>query len=345
PWALALLIRVLFGEPCDYLRPVSSNPLYRGLRLPQRVMVCSFCAAAPPRGPARGAAAFAARVVAAACRQLPDRGERRFELRCQGLWRRLDEFVSELLRLKARRAELLFAPRIDELLAARAALRRCLPRLGRSGLALRLYGLGVENFSPRENLRLNKGITAAQVHEAAAFITAARAAWPGQFRCEPGRLSMILFTPWTTARDLKLNAEHIARCPLIEPCGVLGQRLQLFPGRPITRLAERDGLVARSRVAFYNSGCIIRAEQHEIPWRFKHREAALLWQLAQRLAAAGQGQAPRDRLDEKAAGLLARPADGPPDPLPAFRAVVDLVRRRPRPRDLRGLVGLLARRG
>ncbi|MDD5630264.1 MAG: hypothetical protein PHU21_14450, partial [Elusimicrobia bacterium] len=81
PWALAPLIRVLFGAPCDYLRPVSSNPFYRSLRLPQRVMGCSFCAAAPPRGPARGAAAFAARVVAAACRQLPDRGERRFELR------------------------------------------------------------------------------------------------------------------------------------------------------------------------------------------------------------------------------------------------------------------------
>lgn len=343
PWAHAPLIRVISGGACDYRRPVSSNPFYRGLPLPARSMGCSFCATLPLPRPAQDVAAFAAREVAAACRQLPSRVERRFELRCQGLWRRLEEFIRELIRLKARRAELIFAPRIDELLATRAALRRCLPLLSRNGLAVRIYGMGVENFSPAENLRFNKGVTARQAHEAAAFITETLAAWPGQFRCDPGPLSMILFTPWTTLRDLRLNGEHIARCPLIDPCGVLGQRLQLFPDRPITQLAERDGLVAERGGAFYNSGCIIRAEQHEIPWRFKHPEVALLWQLAQRLAAAGRGQKPRDRLDERAAGLLSRRGDCPPDPLPAFRGAVDLMLSRRRPRTLERLVELLAR--
>ena len=54
-------------------------------------------------------------------------------------------------------------PRIDEILDAREAIRRCLPLLAKNGLALRFYGTGVENFSADENMRMNKGITAAQV--------------------------------------------------------------------------------------------------------------------------------------------------------------------------------------
>jgi hypothetical protein len=344
PWAHAPLIRVVLGSVCEYRTPAAAHPLYRGLRLRHRVLGCSFCASFQLRKPAQDVVVFASRLVAAACRQLPDRAERRFELRCQGLWRRLEEFVRELIRLKVRRAELIFSPRIDELLATRAALRRCLPLLAKSGLAVRIYGMGVENFSPAENLRLNKGVTARQVHEAVGFITATAAAWPGQFRCERGRLSMILFTPWTTVRDLRLNAAHIARCPLIDG-GVLNQRLQLFKDRPITSLARRDGLVVRRGAGrFYNSGCIIKADQHEIPWRFKHPEVALLWRFAQRLTAATRDRAPRDRLDEQAAALLEHhPADSPGDPLPAFRRAVLLMLRRPRPRSLERLVELLGR--
>jgi len=341
PWVHSPLIRVVSGAPCEYRTPVSANPFYRELRLPAPSMACSFCATVPLQKPAQDVVAHAAREVAAACRRLPRRVERRFELRCQGLWRRLEEFTLELIRLEARDAELIFAPRIDELLATRAALRRCLPRLSRRGLAVRIYGMGVENFSPRENLRLNKGVTPRQVHEAVSFIRATLAAWPGHFRCDPGRLSMILFTPWTTLQDLRLNGAHIAHCPLIDPCGVLGQRLQLFADRPITRLAERDGLVVKRGGPFYNSGCIIRAEQREIPWRFKHPEVALLWQLARRLAAAGRSRNQDDRLDEEVGGLLSRPKDGPPDPLPAFRRAVALMLRRPRPRTLERLVELL----
>ena len=256
------------------------------------MMACSFCAASPLKKPPQDVVAFAARQVAAACRQRPAGAERRFEFRCQGLWRRLEELIRELIRLQARQAELIFAPRIDELLATRDGLRRCLPLLAGSGLAVRIYGMGVENFSPQEHLRL--------------------------------------------------NGAHIAHCPLISPCGVLGQRLQLFAKRPITALARHDGLVVAGRRPFYNSGCIIRAELHEIPWRFKHPEVALVWQLSQRLAAAGKGQAPKDGLDEKVAGLLARAQAGPPDPLPAFRRAVALMLRRPRPQTLERLVELLA---
>lgn len=345
PWVHEPLIRVVCGAICEYRVPTSANPHYRGLGLSDRTIGCSFCHNVALSKPTQDVVDFAARVVSEACRQLPAQTKRRFELRCQGLWRRLREFLRELLRRGVRDAELIFSPRIDELLATRAALGRCLPLLARNKLAVRIYGMGVENFSDAENLRLNKGITARQVHEAVAFITATAAAWPEQFRCERGRLSMILFTPWTTVQDLRVNAAHIARCPLINPCAVLNQRLQLFKDRPILRLAERDGLLAGPRGAFYNSGCITDAGQQEIPWRFKHAEVALLWQLARRLAAAGRGEPSRDALDVKAAGLLVQdPPGSPPDPLPAFQRAVLLMLGRGRPSSLEGLLDALGSR-
>jgi hypothetical protein len=132
---------------------------------------------------------------------------------------------------------------------------------------------------------------------------------------------MILFTPWTSLADLRLNLSHIERCPLIHPATALRSRLQLFPDRPVTVLARRDGLVAPRRGGrFYNSGCIVSADQNEIPWRFRHPEVGVLWALA-----------------------LALNKDVGRDPLPVFRRALDLMSRRPAPRTLPALQDLLTR--
>jgi hypothetical protein len=160
---------------------------------------------------------------------------------------------------------------------------------------------------------------------------------------------MILFTPWTTLRDLRLNVAGISRCPLVDHAAALRGRLQLFPGRPITLLAEKDGLVAR-RVSelFYNSGCITRAGQGEVPWRFAHPEAGVLWQLARRLSIDRTRLSPAglsyDGLpaDEPAARAVAALLEGGlRDPLPLFDRALRIVARGRRPASLAGLVAAL----
>ncbi|MCX5795142.1 MAG: hypothetical protein NTY77_06590 [Elusimicrobia bacterium] len=356
PWAAQPLIRVVTGTRCSYRSRVAENRFYRRLGLPMPAMSCAFCQAGsiPVEKYVADEAAFAARVVAAAVRSRSRcAAETHFEFIGCGLWRRCDELIAALLRLGVRGAELSFMPRIDEFLAKRAALARLLPRLARHGLALRLYGMGVENFSPAENLRLNKGITADQVHEAADFIVRATARWPGQFRYPNRHFSMILFTPWTSLQDLRLNLAGISRCPLVDHAAALRGRLQLFPGRPITRLAEKDGLVARKGAErFYNSGCITQADQGEVPWRFAHPEVGVLWQLARRLSidrarlsAAGLSYDGLPADEPAARAVAALLEDGPPDPMPLFARAVKIVARRPRIASLAELLPALRARG
>ncbi|MBI5240773.1 MAG: hypothetical protein HY926_09900 [Elusimicrobia bacterium] len=331
PWAAAPRYNIVAGARCSYRTPAAANPFFRRLRVPQPTMGCSFCDTPMRRPPTQDPAACAAAQVAAACRERPaGGGELHFNLVGSELWLRLEDFTQALLRARARGAELAFMPRADELLAGRAALRRCLPLLARRRLAVRLYGMGVENFSESENRRLNKGITAEQVHEAAAFIAETTRRWPGDFRFQSGTMSMILFTPWTSLQDLLCNARNIARCPLICPYFVLGQRLQLFPGRPITLLAERDGLLAPARRdRFYNSGCIISFDQQEVPWRFRHPEVALLWSLGRRICAGHGRSIPGDPEAQAIAVLLDRYAGPDRDPMPLFVRAIGALARRP----------------
>lgn len=344
PWAASPLMRVVAGARCSYQTRAADNPFYRGLELPAAAMPCSFCGAPARDEGVRDPVAFAARHIEAAGRR---RGaadaELRFELIGARLWRRLEEFVAELARRGVRGAELSFMPRIDEILEAREVIRRCLPALAERGLALRLYGAGVENFSPDENARLNKGITAAQVHEAAAFIAETRTRWPGAFRFPDGKLSMILFTPWTTTADLRVNIDHIERCPLICARAVLGSRLQLFPGRPVTRLAEHDGLLVKKRKdGFYNSGCIVSADQSEIPWRFARPEIGLLHELGRGLVQHYYGERRADGPQARALAAAAAAAEArSPKPLAAFRHAVETLERRPRTRSLPQLLKLM----
>ena len=348
PWAAGAPIRVVTGPRCSYRTRAAEHPLYRRLGLPSRHMGCSFCFAGllPERPFARDPVAFAARAAAAACRARPSAGqERRFVFVGHELWRRLEDLAAALARHGVRGAELSFMPRLDEFLSQRRTLARLLPRLAGRDLSLRLYGMGVENFSPAENRRLNKGIAAAQVHEAAALVAKLCARWPRHFRYPSRHLSTILFTPWTTPADLLINLRHIGSCPLIHHGSVLGSRLQLFPGRPITALAERDGLVVQEGdERSYNSGCIVAADQSELPWRFAQPQTAVLWRLARRLSTNRRGL-PEDDEARAVAALLPPQGESPqpPDPLPLFARAVALAASRPRIRSFDGLLMALGR--
>jgi hypothetical protein len=348
PWLASAPVSIVAGPRCAYRVPTRRLRLFRGVPLPAAGMGCSFCGAGQISGRpfTRDAVGFAARAAAAARRDRPG-PELRFVFVGHELWRRLPDLVRALERLGARGAELAFMPRLDEFLAARPALERLLPRLASRRLAMRLYGMGVENFSAAENRRLNKGLSARQVHAAAALVARLRARWPRNFRYPSRHLSTILFTPWTTPADLRTNVRHLARCPLIRHGSALGSRLQLFPGRAAAALAERDGLLtAANDERSYNSGCITAADLEELPWRFAHPQTAALWRLARRLSTNRRGL-PDDEEARAVASLLSAPGSrrspqgAPPDPLPLFARAVGLVLRRPRLRSLDELLRAL----
>lgn len=346
PWAMNPTIEVVAGHRCSYRAPVAANPFYRGLSLPSGSMGCSFCQMPDmktSRWALKDATAFAARQIAALSRQRPDAdGEARLNLCGFELWRRLEDLARGLVRDGVRGVELNFMPRLDEVLAARGAVERVLPLLAASGISLRINGLGVENFSPEENMRLHKGITAEQVHEASAFLISCSELWPGTFRLPFGGLGMILFTPWTTLNDLRVNLDNIERCRLIDRPFALSRRLMLFPGAPVTALAERDGLLAKKDDGlFYNAGCKTDADKNDLPWRFARPEVAVLWSLARRISSDRYNIPDDDPVKRATEAFISKASSSPFDPLPLFREAVDAIERRPETGSALELLGLL----
>ncbi|HAZ07018.1 MAG TPA: hypothetical protein DCZ01_00530 [Elusimicrobia bacterium] len=345
-WAINPVIEVVGGSRCSYRAPVARNPFYRRLQLPSVSMGCSFCAMPDLRSShwnIENSVAFAVKQIESVCRQRPTPGvEKRINLCGFELWRRFEELVRALVQRGVCGVELNFMLRLDELLNARRVIERCLPLLAENGAALRINGLSVENFSPDENRRLHKGITAEQVHEATAFLIDTNARWPAQFRLPFGGLGMILFTPWTTPEDLRINLDNIERCRLIDRAFALSRRLMLFRDVPITLLAEQDGLLVKeSESIFYNAGCNNDADRNEIPWRFAHSEVAILWRLARRLSS-DRFNIPADDPEKLAADAFIKESPpGPFDPLPLFREAIETIKRHPTTSSALELLDLL----
>lgn len=290
-------VQVLAGPRCAYRRPLARNPAFDGVDTEGCHDGCSFCGRDWTPYKVGSFLDFAVRQVRQADQDLPATpGPLPLDVLSAAVWNNLEAFVEQLHDAGIRRFQLYLSPRLDELLAAGDALDRVLPRLASRGDAVRLYTSGVENFSDAENDRLNKGIGQAEIDAATHRIMGWMEAWPETLGFVESGLSAILFTPWTTLADISENLRQLLKNPLISADYALGTRLLLFPGRAVTRLAERDGLLTeRFEDHAGVAGCKIEWDQEELPWRFLHEEVALLHRLTRRLS--GQGDVPADEPD------------------------------------------------
>ncbi len=271
-------VHVIAGPECVYRRPLSANPVFAALaaKRPDLPGHCSFCWPGPSQRPyATPAVDLAIRQVRAASRQLPE-PRRTGEYVVDGipLFFHLRAFVEALLAEDLPPSAFLFSTRVDEVLRMAPVIEEVLPRLAQAGHAIHVHNMGVENFSPAENARLNKGINLADVESAVAHIRRWERDWPRAFAFfRYGGFGFITFTPWTTLDDLDANANAMDRLGLPYGSLFLTSRMILLPGRPITLLAEQDGLTterfeddAVARTA--PGGCLVSADAREVPWRF-----------------------------------------------------------------------------
>ena len=233
---------------------------------------------------------------------------------------RFDEVFEIALRLRVPPAVFLFNPRIDDVLRARRRIERVLPALARAGHEVRILSMGIENFSPRENARFNKGITASQVDKLLALTRKWERAHPGVFRPFKGggdmvEFGFILFTPWTTLADIRVNLEAAAKRSFGEKGYWLYSTLVIHAVSPIYQLARRDGRILADR--FPDRGQCYGWVKNEnnpdevVPWRFRDAKAAEYFAVLVRVCAAdreGRGCVffRGDRDFELACGLYAR---------------------------------------
>ncbi|MDD5302396.1 MAG: hypothetical protein PHS14_04730, partial [Elusimicrobia bacterium] len=208
---------------------------------------------------------------------------------------KFDEVFEVILRLKVPSGVFLFNPRIDDVLRAKARIARTLPALAKAGHEVRILSMGIENFSARESARFNKGITVEHVDGFLALAKEWGSAYPSVFKpfrggTEKIELGFILFTPWTTLKDIRINLEHAKARHFAEQGYWLYSTLHIRPGDPLFRLAKRDGGILGGR--FSDKGQLFGLFKNEgdgakvVRWRFRDPKVAVFFAVIVRVCAA-----------------------------------------------------------
>ncbi len=280
---------VTAGPECVYVRPLEGNPWYADVALStcSRDVGCAFCDCPDVKGdlPDGDAVALAVGQVLAAEAGLPEAFRtREYLVRGSNLLPRLDQLFEALFSAGLPPSEFRIGCRLDEFVRMENALRDLLPRMDVAGHCLHLWNMGIENFSPAENDRFHKGLTVETIDRGIELLRELRGAFPRSFRPPEGDgFGFILFTPWTTLDDLRLNVREFRRHGFRVPSAFVGSALQLLPGRAITALAEVHGLIVTQAEDLLDSGCITSWDEAEVPWRFQDAAVARMYRMARRL--------------------------------------------------------------
>ncbi|MEK7859526.1 MAG: hypothetical protein AAB320_10350 [Elusimicrobiota bacterium] len=293
-------ITIAGGVLCANRRTVAKNPHFSGVDLAGLDhRGCSFCPCAT-RAPLTGPRTRALPLIAAQFRQIlktagrGGRDKNRYEFfDIRSFWK-FDEVFALILRLGLPPSVFLFNPRLDDVLRLRDRIERTLPALAEAGHEVRMLSMGAENFSERENTRFNKGISLDQVDEFLALTKRWGEAYPGVFKPYKAghpvvEIGFILFTPWTTLEDLRLNLTRAAERGFPGRGYWLYSILLLEPATPIFRLAEKEGVIVES---FPDRGQVYGLFKNEgeledvHAWRFKDPKVADFFAMHVRVCAA-----------------------------------------------------------
>lgn len=288
-------IYILLKAHCGYRRSVHNNPAYHGIAFEPgtRTLGCAFCGISPENALCDTDASTPRRwldkQLSAIRIGLADRPPNALLFESLEEARLLPYLVDRLTSLGMHGVKILFALRVDRLLALRDSLLQVLPDLARSGHAIHVYTVGLESFSDEELLRLNKGIRSEQAVRAVNLLQHLEATFPGAFHYAGYMpLGMILFTPWTTFADLDQNLGIIEHLAIQNETGnAFLARLRLHPDLAITALAKRDGLVVDH---LDDDGLLLNRRKlfpRELPWRFRDPRMDLVNSLAVRLDESG----------------------------------------------------------
>ncbi len=283
-------VRLVVENYCPYRRRVANNPHYEHLEseAAQNHRGCSFCLR-----PSGDAYRLRTPPIEHVLRQI-EAHQRAAQPGAVFAYLFDDTRVStELERLFAAVLERNLLPatfhvkiRVDVLLALARRLEPLLPLLAAAGHRIRVLSVGAENFSEVENARFNKGISQAQIWACYERMRDLEARFAGTFASgDVSYFSGILFTPWTRPQDLQANLEAAQRLGPEWLKKVIGTRLQLWEGAPITELARHDGLCVDTRGAAADLLAVCRTspDEREAAWRFADAGTERIYRLLVRL--------------------------------------------------------------
>ena len=280
---------IFCGSECRYVRQVKNNPVFAEIDLSacSNLRGCSFCQGSPgDEGWQSDALALARRQLEAAQRTHPAWPEKpRYRIIGEQVFFELDDFSRLILELDLPPSEFLLDARADHIVRFAERFEKALQLLKGTGHILHMSLVGIENLSPAELARLNKGFGTATILECLEILLRFEKLYPETFELrEYGGLSTILFTPWTSLEDLALNLALVQLFELEDLCGkLLTSRLRLYPELPLAFLARNDGLLIEHYEDKALNTALRNFYSEELPWRFKHPEVELVNRVTTRL--------------------------------------------------------------
>ena len=280
---------LIFGSVCTYRRSLGRNPAYADVDLSScgETRGCAFCSLAQVFPRAIPFSKEEAKSQLEALRATLPPWPGRLSVHLVG-----DPPLTHVSYLGQLIMDIGFPPsdwqldsRADVLTSASKDLDGILENLAGTGHRLQISLMGVENFSPAELQRMNKGTTPQLNLEAIEVLLRLERDHPETFSFrEFGGLSTILYTPWTTLEDLRMNLALLRNCQIGELCGkLLISRLRLIPGLPITALARKEALTIDSYGDPLFETARLNLYNQELPWRFADGRMAAACSLLIRL--------------------------------------------------------------
>ncbi|MBI5882678.1 MAG: hypothetical protein HZB91_06190 [Elusimicrobia bacterium] len=209
-----------------------------------------------------------------------------------GLFMRIDEFFKMVRKNKFKPAKFIFCPRIDDVLSARERVDSILPLAAEGGHRIGFDIMGIENFCPKTMELYNKNISVAQADEMVSVMNRWHEEWPQVFDPFHGGKDwlMLLFTPWTTLPELRLNYDEAARRGFDSAQFWICTSLMLRKGSALAALAADEGGIItpefEDRGLMFFPTCGMQAMWGSLPWRFKDAKVADFYRILIRIYAA-----------------------------------------------------------
>lgn len=260
---------------CPYQADARDNPLYAGVTMPEGVgKGCAFCTTGNKYDgrPARETGARVLEQIRYVRREAPEQA--RIVLKDQNPFAYLTEVVETLAQEGAGPFTLMLETRADWLTRSAARFDAALAAASRSRIRIVPFLVGIENFSQPELDRYNKGTTAEANVEFLEWLWTLRARHGEALDLDAASFGFVLFSPWTTIDDLRVNHAAILRTRFHKLRGrVLLSRTRLYPDTALYYLAERDGLFVED----YRPGEDSSRRYGYFParpWRFVHADTA-----------------------------------------------------------------------
>jgi hypothetical protein len=302
-WQMTVPIAILSGLSCSGRPSVYNNPIFNDVDMSDCLLTtgCSFCGGSPPP-PIQSPEADSLFLAENQFRRIMKtagaggRNKNFYDIYDLMLFKNIDALFSVIFRLGIPPGTFSFCPRIDDVLGVAGKIGKLLPRLAEARYCLYFSIMGLESFSQNQLLRYNKNITIEQVDELISLQEKWFKAYPEVFDVVRHGLSnsgwsMILFSPWTTFDDLRLNLKHAGQRGFDGSSPWLYSSLLIRNGTPIAALARKEGNILQDnyddRALLYFQITTIADNVYGIlPWRFKDTKVADYYSIIARICAA-----------------------------------------------------------